>query len=67
MILYNMLIRTCSTILTMPKKDNGLEGSRLEINASEWLFYQIVCILTDPKEEIDDMLAGKVLESIHMY
>ncbi|KAG9203376.1 hypothetical protein G6514_003030 [Epicoccum nigrum] len=32
--------------------------------ASEWLFYHLACIPIDRKEEIDDVLAGAVLESI---
>ena len=60
-----IVFRTCSTILTMPKKDKGLEGSSLERYASEWLFYHLACIPIDRKEEIDDMLAGEVLEGIH--
>lgn len=60
-----IVFRTCSTILTMPEKDKGLGGSRLERYASEWLFYHLVCIPTDPKGDTDGMLAGVVLESIH--
>jgi hypothetical protein len=60
-----IVFRICSTILTMPKKDDELESSSLERYASEWLFYHLACIPTDRKEEMGDMLARVVLESIH--
>jgi hypothetical protein len=60
-----IVFRACSTILVMPKKDDGLESSSLERYASEWLFYHLACIPIERKEEIDDMLAGVVLESIY--